>query len=293
MKNIFFILCVSLLFCGWALADDKMPVETKDVAILTSFYPVYIMAINVTKDVPGVSVANLTGPSTGCLHDYALTTSDMKKLSGASIFFVSGAGLESFVDRITQNYPKLQVVALSNGIDLIRTEDGRANPHVWVSLSGAMKEVEHLAYALERIDPVHARLYRKNSASYIKKLQALMYKANTMLEPYAGAEIVTFHEAFSYFAAEFDLKIVATVEGETHGMPSPQDVAKVVKLIKRAHVKAIFTEPQYSPAAAELIGRETGLKIYQLDPAVTGPDDPDAYIWIMEKNLQTLIEALQ
>ncbi len=88
--------------------------------ILASFYPMYIMAINVAKDVPGVTVANLTGPLTGCLHDYALTTNDMKKFVDANIFIANGAGMESFLDRVTAQYPHLKVFKLSEGIPLIK-----------------------------------------------------------------------------------------------------------------------------------------------------------------------------
>ena len=73
-------------------------VEIKTIKIVASFYPMYIMAKNVTRDVPGVSVENLTPPMTGCLHDYTVTTNDMKKLADAQVFVANGAGMESFLD---------------------------------------------------------------------------------------------------------------------------------------------------------------------------------------------------
>jgi zinc transport system substrate-binding protein len=113
------------------------------------------------------------------------------------------------------------------------------------------------------------------------------------LAPYRGARIITFHEAFPYFAREFGLIIAAVVEREPGSAPNARELAESIDSIKKKEVKALFSEPQYPASAADAIARETGMKIYVLDPAVTGPDDPDAYISIMEQNLKTLQEALK
>jgi zinc transport system substrate-binding protein len=64
-------------------------------------------------------------------------------------------------------------------------------------------------------------------------------------------------------------------------------------LVREKKVKALFAEPQYPAKAAETITRESGTRLYTLDPAVTGPMDKNAYIEIMKNNLKTLSEALQ
>ena len=86
--------------------------SSKELTIVTSFYPVYISAMNVT-DGADVDLENLTEPSTGCLHDYTLTPKDMKLLSTADVFLVNGGGIESFLTDVAESYPNLKIIDLS------------------------------------------------------------------------------------------------------------------------------------------------------------------------------------
>ena len=105
-------------------------------------------------------------------------------------------------------------------------------------------------------------------------------------------KIVTMHEAFPYFAAEFGLEIVGVVNREPDSQPSAQELAETIELINQLQVTAVFAEPQYSTAAADMIAQDSCAKVYTLDPAVTGEDSKDAYLQAMEKNLEVLKEAL-
>jgi len=267
--------------------------DTKGTKIVASFYPVYIMAKNVAKDVPGVTVTNLTPPVTGCLHDYTVTANDMKNLSDAKVFVINGASMESFMDNIISMHPELKIIELSKGIPLI-TGDGEEgdNPHLWVSISNAITQVENLCAELAAFDPGNKELYEKNTADYVAKLDALRQTMHSELAQYKGTKIITFHEAFPYFAREFELEIAAVVEREPGSAPSAKELAETIDLIKSSGIPAIFCEPQYPAAAAQTIANESGIKVYVLDPAVTGPDDYDAYINIMQSNLKVLKEAL-
>lgn len=286
-RVVIFLLC-SLLGCGFAQAGTKGRVK-----IVASFYPMYIMAKNVTKDVPGVTIENLTPPLTGCLHDYAVTTQDMKKLADAQIFIANGAGMESFLDKIVARNPRLKIVQLSQGMLLIKGKGETGdNPHVWVSISNAIGEVKNLSKALEEFDSLHKESYQKNAAVYIARLEALKDKMHITLAPYKNRQIITFHEAFPYFVREFDLKIAAIVEREPGSEPSARELAGVIDIIKKNSTVVLFSEPQYPSGAARVIARETGVKVYVLDPAVSGPDDCDAYLDIMENNLKILKKAL-
>ena len=286
-----------LIFSIFIMICSFVPVgaaagEAKDINIVTSFYPVYITAKNVTKDIPGVSVQNLAPPLTGCLHDYTVTSDDMKKLAGAQVFVVNGAGMESFLDKIIAQHPNLKVIQLSEGISLIKGEGNEGdNPHVWVSVSNAISQVKNLGKAMEEFDPGHKELYAKNTADYTARLEALRRKMHFELAPYKGRSIITFHEAFPYFAREFDLNIAAVVEREPGSQPSARELADTIEIIKGDNIASLFSEPQYSESAARTIAEETGAKVYVLDPAVTGPDDYDAYINIMENNLVVLKKA--
>ncbi|MCX5698941.1 MAG: metal ABC transporter substrate-binding protein [Candidatus Omnitrophica bacterium] len=288
-----FILSIFFTICSFVSVGTAAS-EAKDIKIVASFYPMYIMAKNVVKDVPGVSVQNLTPPLTGCLHDYTVTTNDMKKLADAQVFVANGAGMESFLDKIVAGHPNIKIIQLAGGIPLIKGEGNEGdNPHLWVSIPNAIIQVKNLGRAMGELDPIHKELYVKNTANYVAKLETLRQKMHSELAPYKGNSIITFHEAFPYFAQEFDLKIAAVVEREPGSEPSAQELAYTIELVKKNRVLALFSEPQYSASAAGTIARETGAKVYVLDPAVTGPDDYDAYINIMENNLKVLKQAFE
>jgi len=156
-----------------------------------------------------------------------------------------------------------------------------------------MAQARNLGKAMAEVDPRNADAYRKNTDAYAAKLEALRSKMEAALAHYRGRKIVTFHQAFPYFAEEFGLEIAAVIQREPGSAPSAKELAETIDLIKTAGVNALFSEPQYPSAAADAISRETGAKVYVLDPVVTGPDDPDAYIRTMERNLAVLTEALQ
>lgn len=296
MKKLISLLLL-VIMCFMALGCDSKQAEKKDFTIVTSFYPMYIDVINITKDVEGVKVINMTKPQTGCLHDYQLTTEDMKTLEQADVFVANGAGMESFLDKATKQNKNMKVVEASNYKDINFIKDGDGdNPHVWMSVTYSIAQVKAITAALCEADPAHKDAYRKNALGYCMKLEKLKKEMHEELDDLPHKDIVTFHEAFPYLAKEFKLNIVSVIEREPGTEPTPQELETTIAKVNTLPVKVLFTEPQYSPAAAETIAKETGAKIYQLDPVVTGEanlEAMDAYISAMKKNMNILKEALQ
>ena len=181
----------------------------------------------------------------------------------------------------------------------------RVNPHrlhlgtLGLSLGSNPKDIEqvkNIAAQLEEADPAHADAYEANAKAYIEKLTALKDEMHAALDGVPHKDIVTFHEAFPYFAEEFGLHIIGVIEREPGSEPTPEELETTIDQVNQLPVKVLFTEPQYSPSAAETIARETGAKIYELDPVVTGeatPEAADAYLAAMRKNMEVLKQALQ
>lgn len=295
IKKMFIFLSL-VSFIHAADADKKV--------ILCSFYPMYILTQNITSDVENVIVECMTNIQTGCLHDYQLTPQDMKKLNSAHALVVNGGGMEVFLDKALKQFPRLKVIHASEGIPLIRAcghehesdhqySDHEFNPHVWVSVSGAISQVKNICKSLSEIDSGNAEKYRLNTDKFVKALEELKKKMHDGLSGIKDRNIITFHEAFPYFAREFDLNIVAVVEREAGSEPNARELTETIELIREKKVKAVFIEPQYPVKTARIISRETGKALYTLDPVVTGPLHPGAYISIMEKNLKVLQEALR
>lgn len=285
------LLAAVIVFCTAGCARrTEQPVRFR---VVTSFYPLYIMALNITDGVPGVQVDNMAGQQTGCLHDYQLQSQDMKNIERADVFVINGAGMESFMNKVTSQLPKLRVINSSDGIPLLKDQTGEANPHIWVSITNAIRQVNNIAEGLAEADPANAAAYRKNAEEYVAKLSILRKKMHEELSGISNRDIITFHEAFPYFAEEFGLNIVKVVNREPDSQPSARELAQTIKLVRGSGIKTIFAEPQYPKSAANIIAKESGAAVYSLDPAVTGENRKDAYLTAMENNLTVLKQALK
>lgn len=294
----------AVLLCGVSGCAPRQE-KKAEFQIVTSFYPMYIIALNVTQGIDGVEVSNMAGQQTGCLHDYQLQNKDMKNLETADAFIVNGAGMESFLDKVLEQLPSLPVINASEGIPLLVSgeeevhdheghdhEEEDYNAHVWVSISNCIQQVENVTKALEKLDSKRAAEYRKNGNAYIQKLSDLRDEMHRELDGLPNRDIVTFHEAFPYFAEEFNLNIVEVVNREPDSQPSARELADTIRLIRETGVKSVFAEPQYSQSAAQVISKESGATLYTLDPAVTGEENADAYLDAMRANLEVLKQAL-
>ena len=302
MKRFKYVLCammvmLSLLAAGCGGNEAQKGSKEGEFVIVTSFYPMYIDVLNITEGVEGVKVVNMTKPQTGCLHDYQLTTEDLKTLESADAFVVNGGGMESFLDKVASQQKNLKIIDASKSDKINFLKDGdEENPHVWLSVTYAIEQVKAITSQLCEADPAHEKQYRDNAMAYVEKLMNLREEMHGELDNLPNKDIVTFHEAFPYLAKEFRLNIVSVVEREPGTEPTPKELEELIAQVKALPVKVLFAEPQYSPVAAETIARETGAKLYQLDPVVTGeakPEAKDAYLNTMRENMKVLKEALQ
>ena len=266
--------------------------ETHEVTVVCSFYPVRIFAQNALKDVPGVRLETLAPAGTGCLHDFQLMTGDLKKLDGALCLILNGAGMEqSFLPLLTRERADLPLVDCSAGIPLM-TEGGEDNPHIWLSPFLAAAMVRNLGDGLSKLLPEHRETILNNTEAYAASLEALGEEMRAALSSFQGKNIVTFHEAFPYFADAMGLNVLASVTVEPDETPSPRLIAETVSMIQESGGCPLFSEPGVQLDALNTIARETGCPVYELDPITDGANDPDAYVQAMRKNLDTLITAL-
>lgn len=299
------LLCAAVCLTGFSGCGTPAK-ESSRLKLLASFYPIAIMALNISAGVEGVAVESMAQQQTGCLHDFQMTTADMKKAETADAFLINGAGMEGFLDKISDQLPELPVIDSSTGIPLIASgedhhHDGGEghdhdqedyNPHLWVSITNCMEQVRNLSEGIIALDPEHEAEYRENTETYLEKLSALRDKMHSALDHVKNKDIITFHEAFPYFAEEFGLHIAAVINREPDSQPSAKELADTIRLVRETGVKALFVEPLYPETSADIIAAETGAQVYVLDPAVSGEWDKNAYLTAMESNLQVLEQAL-
>ncbi|MBR3108276.1 MAG: zinc ABC transporter substrate-binding protein [Clostridia bacterium] len=294
--------CFGLLLALLLLSLSGCGAVAEDISVMATFYPVYVLAENVLDGVEGVTLSSMTPPSTGCLHDYQLLTSDMRALAKAQALLINGAGMEAFLPDVTGQFPGLTVIDCSMGVELIAEEEdgeddhdhdhGEFNAHIWLAPENAIQMVKNLRDGLSALLPGQAERIAANAEAYIERLTALDAELRAAIEPLHRKEIVTFHEAFPYFARAYGLEVKAVVALEPDEPVSPRMLKEVIQKVRAAGNPPLFSEPQYESAALRTVAQETGAPVYELDPLVTGDGAKTAYEDVMRKNLAVLLEAL-
>ena len=281
-----------------------LPVLSVAETIVTSFYPVWILTLNLTEGIDGIDVINLAEPSTGCLHDYTLQNSDMIVLSKADALLVNGAGMESFLPVITGAYPDLPVIDATAGLPFLgeseiveigEPEEGETvNSHLWLDPQRAAGMAANLADGLIRLMPGRELQISENLKQYRDRLLAL---DETFREELGKPQrkVIVFHEAFPYFAEACGLQVAAVVNKEPEDTLPTAQLVRVAELIRSEEEQPlILKSPEEDPAVNTLV-YETGIPVCELDPMTSGPENPplDYYESVMILNLKTLRDALR
>lgn len=255
-------------------------------------------------------------------HTYQPTPRDVQSLQGARLALWNGLGLDdSAADLVAeQGLPDLTVVVLSDGILPMLDEDhqhaaesheseeehaaeegaehGNAhaagNPHLWLDPIYATRYVEEIRDVLVEVDPAGADTYRANAASYIGEINALDVWAKGELGtiPADRRKLVTFHDAFSYFADHYGLELIGVVLKSPGREPSAQEVAALVTEMQRHQIPAVYAEPQFNARILELAANDAGVQVKHLysdafDGQVT------SYLDLMRFNVNSLVEGLR
>jgi ABC-type Zn uptake system ZnuABC Zn-binding protein ZnuA len=142
---------------------------------------------------------------------------------------------------------------------------------------------------LVKLDPKGESLYRRREAGYREQLDSLVAAISRQVAGLADKRFISFHEAWPYFARRFGFTIVATVEPIPGQEPSAKELARLVDLIRREHIKVITTEPQLPSALPEMLARETGVKVVSLNPL----EYEGGYIAVLGTSTNVLINALR
>lgn len=297
-------LLFSLVFTGCSGNEEN---KDKNI-VLTTFYPVYIFTLNLLDGIDGIEIVNMTENHNGCLHDYTLMPKDMKAIAAAKAVVINGAGMEEFLEKAVE-MSDASVIDSSVGIEIIGADkeddhdheseeehghdhDHGGNAHIWMSPKNAAKQTENIAEGLIKVFPQYKEKISDNLKIYLQKLNALDSKIKAELAPCKGAEFISFHEAYDYFAADYSLSFAASVDSDDGAEPGTKELVRLTELIKSKDIKAIFTEPDYQGSSADVLSNETGVPVYTLNPVTSGDGAKDSYEKIMLENCETIKKAV-
>jgi ABC-type Zn uptake system ZnuABC Zn-binding protein ZnuA len=213
-------------------------------------------------------VVQLLAPNTDP-HEYEPRPSDVRASTDAKVVLENGDNLDRWMkDIVKQAGGEPTVVDLGARVPVrlpgesSGPEASRYDPHWWHDPRNAQAAVAAIRDALTRANPDAKAIYARNAATYLAELRALdsAIAACVRQVPPSQRKLVTDHDAFGYFAHRYDIQVVGAVipSQTTQAQPSARSVARLVRLIRREHVTAVFPESSINPKLARAIARETG-----------------------------------
>jgi zinc transport system substrate-binding protein len=210
---------------------------------------------------------------------------------------INGAGLEPWIAKLISVNPDILILDTSDGIPLIEKDKPMFNnkiqndPHIWLDPVLAKKQIKNIANGLIKIDPQNTDYYQENASTYNDKLILLDNKIRNELSDCVKKDFLAFHDAFSYFANEYDLNQNTIIGVNPSEEPTAIKLQQIIQKAQDLDIHVIFTEEAVNPRVSEVIADEIGAKVLTLSPIEIYEKNSD-YIKRMEQNLSNLKEEL-
>ena len=306
MKKILTFLCVC------ALGAFAKPVVT------ASILPTKYFIEQIAGDTLEVNVMVGRGADP---HSYEPKPKQMSELERSALYFAVGIDFENaWLDRFSKTFKNLKIVKTQEGIEKIAMsgehehherhdhdahdkgeagehkhhdheehghhhEHGALDPHVWLDPQLVKIQARNIANALVENFPQNAEIYERNLAKFEARLDELDAFIADKLKELKSREFIVYHPSWGYFAKRYNLEQIAIeIEGKE---PKPADLAELIEEAKEHEVKAIFVAPQFSKKSANLIAKQAGANVVEIDQL---PLDWDAEL---RKTAEILAKSLK
>jgi len=292
MKHLFKSLSIIALGLAALQAEAKFKV-------VTTFTVIQDIAQNVAGD--AATVESITKPGAE-IHEYEPTPKDIVKAQSADLILWNGLNLERWFERFFQNIKDKPAVVVTEGITPLSIYEGpykdAPNPHAWMSPSNALIYVENIKNALVKYDPQNADTYQKNAAAYAEKIKQLDKPLREKLAQIPADQrwLVTSEGAFSYLAKDYDLKegYLWPINAEQQG--TPQQVRKLIDLVKKNHIPVVFSESTVSAKPAQQVAKESGAQyggVLYVDSLSAADGPVPTYIDLLNVTVSTIVKGFE
>jgi ABC-type Zn uptake system ZnuABC Zn-binding protein ZnuA len=282
--------------CAGAGGSPPPPQGSVEVVATTTVFA------DLVRNVGGshVTVTSLV-PNGGDPHTYEPKPDDVRTVASAQLLVMNGLGLDDWLLPTISSASAGGAPLVKLGVDLPGVEllpgdtPDTQNPHLWMDVKYAELYVDRIAQALAQVDPANAGAYASQAASYKSQLDGLdaQIRQEIGTVPEANRRIVTYHDAFPYYAREYGLTVVGVAVQAPGQEPSAQYTAQLITAIRDNHVKAIFSENQFPTQLVDTLGQETGTQVVSdlYDGSLS--DEVSSYVALMRWDTDKIVAALQ
>jgi ABC-type Zn uptake system ZnuABC Zn-binding protein ZnuA len=291
-KPAFLILGIAaaLLIAAFLFFREPAPAvpESNRKSVAVTIYPLYDIVRNVAGEFAAVQLILPPGASP---HLFEFSPKQLGALQNISDVFAIGHGLDNWAAQVTNVVKGARVCTVDAGIPLRTFANGSVDPHYWLHFGNARQIADNIAIELGAIDPAHSDAYRKNAKAYKKALTEKEDVLKSLLAPARGESILTFHDAWFYFAQDFGLNIVGSFEPAAGVEPTPRSLEALQTEVRARQIHVIFIEPQLSTSLLEGFAKDNHLGVARLDP-LGGVDERTTYLDLMTYNANAIRQAV-
>jgi ABC-type Zn uptake system ZnuABC Zn-binding protein ZnuA len=293
------VIAVSTLVAGCRAGPAASPSAAGPIVVVTTTTVFADIVANVGGDL--VRVTSLA-PSNTDVHTFSPSPADVRAVASARLLVMNGLGLDDWLQKTIENAsavgtPLVKLAVDLPGVDLLPGEDpGTQNPHLWMDVGYAKLYVDRVATALAALDPAHAAAYGAGAAAYRGRLDALdaWIREQVATVPAADRKLVTFHDAFPYFARAYGITIVGVAVEAPGQDPSAGETARLIEAIRASGVKVIFSESQFPTRLVDQLAAETGaIVVADLYDDALGDPPVTSYEALMRWDVEALVRGLR
>ena len=242
-------------------------------------------------------------------HTFEPKPSDAKTLETADIVFINGLVLEEPTKDLALANLKDGANICELGTEVLPEseyiydfsfpkEGGKPNPHLWTNPPMAKQYAQVVHDVLVRRDPANAATYDTNFAAFSAKIDALdeAMKIATATIPEDQRKLVTYHDAYAYFAKHYGYTVVGALQPSSFNEPTPKEIGDLINQVRTENVKAIFGSEVFPSPVLEQIGAETDVRYIDVlrdDDLIGQPGDAEhSWLGLMRFDFVTMVEAL-
>jgi ABC-type Zn uptake system ZnuABC Zn-binding protein ZnuA len=282
-------------------------VDGRPLVVATTVAPITSIVANVAAGTP----TQITGvvPEGTNSHTFEPPPSAAATLEDADVVFINGLVLEEPTKELALANQREGSVICELGTAILPeseyvfdfsfpVEGGKPNPHLWTNPPMVIDYAALARDVLSAADPAHAEQYAANFEAFRVKVDALSEAVRTASATMTAQQrqLLTYHDAYAYFADEYDWTVIGAIQPSSFDEPSPQEVADLIEQVKQAGVSAIFGSEVFPSDVLEQIGNETGVRYVDVlrdDDLPGAPGDPEhSWLGLMRFNYITMVEAL-